>query len=56
MLGLRRSPILHGSTVIVIDVDSLKVVREVPNCPGMGGLAVAPELNRGFTVNGTTTP
>lgn len=48
----RRLYIAHEDTVVVIDVDSLKVVGEVPNCPGMGGVAVAPELNRGFTANG----
>lgn len=49
----RRIYIAHENTVVVIDVDTLKVVGEVPNCPGMGGVAVAPELNRGFTANGT---
>ena len=49
----RRLYIAHEDTVVVIDVDSLKVVGEVPNCPGMGGVAVAPELNRGFTANGS---
>lgn len=48
----RRLYVAHEDTVVVIDVDSLKVVGEVPNCPGMGGVAVAPELNRGFTANG----
>lgn len=48
----RRLYIAHEDTVVVIDVDSLKVVGEVPNCPGMGGVAVAPELNRGYTANG----
>lgn len=48
----RRLYVAHENTVVVIDVDSLKVVGEVPNCPGMGGVAVAPELNRGFTANG----
>jgi DNA-binding beta-propeller fold protein YncE len=49
----RRLYIAHENTVVVIDMDSLKVVGEVANCPGMGGVALAPELNRGFTANGT---
>jgi len=34
-------------------MDSLKVVGDVPECPGMGGVAIAHDLNRGFTANGT---
>lgn len=49
----RRLYIAHENTVVVIDMDSLKVVGEVANCPGMGGVALAPDLNRGFTANGT---
>ena len=48
----RRLYVAHENTVVVIDMDSFKVVGEVPNCPGMGGVALAPELNRGFTANG----
>ena len=48
----RRLYIAHENTVVVIDMDSFKVVGEVTNCPGMGGVALAPELNRGFTANG----
>lgn len=48
----RRLYIAHENTVVVIDMDTLKVVGEVTNCPGMGGVALAPRLNRGFTANG----
>ncbi len=48
----RRLYVAHENTVVVIDMDSLKVVGEIPNCPGMGGVALAPELNRGYTANG----
>lgn len=48
----RRLYIAHEDTVVVIDMDALKVVGELPNCPGMGGVALAPKLNRGFTANG----
>ena len=49
----RRLYVTHGNTVVVIDLDALKVVGEVSDCPGMGGVALAPELNRGYTANGT---
>lgn len=49
----RRLYVAHGDTVVVIDMDSLKVVGNVPNCPGMGGVAIAHELNRGYTANGS---
>lgn len=48
----RRLYIAHEDTVVVMDLDSLKVVGKVADCPGMGGVAVAPSLNRGFTANG----
>ena len=49
----RRLYVTHGDHVVVIDMDALKVVGDVPDCPGMGGVALARELNRGFTANGT---
>jgi len=49
----RRLYVTHATHVVVIDLDSLKVVGDVPNCLGMGGVAIAHELNRGFTANGT---
>ena len=36
----------------VIDVDSGKVVGEIPNTPGIHAVALAPEFGRGFTSNG----
>jgi DNA-binding beta-propeller fold protein YncE len=38
--------------VVVIDMDSFKVVGDVPDSPGMGGVTFSRELNRGFTANG----
>ena len=38
--------------MVVIDMDSLKVVGGIPDAPGMGGVAIARDLNRGFTANG----
>jgi DNA-binding beta-propeller fold protein YncE len=49
----RRLYVTHATHVVVIDLDSLKVVGDVPDCPGMGGVAIAHDLNRGYTANGT---
>jgi DNA-binding beta-propeller fold protein YncE len=48
----RRLYVTHENHVVVVDMDSLKVVGDVPDCPGMGGVALAPALNRGYTANG----
>jgi len=48
----RRLFISRGTKVMVLDVDSGKVVGEVPNTEGVHGIALAPDLNRGFTSNG----
>jgi DNA-binding beta-propeller fold protein YncE len=36
----------------VVDPDSGKVVGDIPDTPGVHGIALAPELNRGFVSNG----
>jgi DNA-binding beta-propeller fold protein YncE len=48
----RRLYVSHGNKVIVVDVDAGKVVGEIPDTPGVHGIALAPELNRGFISNG----
>ena len=48
----RRLYISRSSHVMVMDLDSDKVVDDIPNTQGVHGIAVAPELNRGFTSNG----
>jgi hypothetical protein len=48
----RRLYISRSTHVMVIDLDSDKVVGDIPNTPGVHGIAIAPELNRGFTSNG----
>lgn len=42
----------HSTQVIVIDPDTYKVVGDIPDTPGVHGIAVAPELNRGFISDG----
>jgi len=48
----RRLYVSHATRVVVVDVDAGKVVGEIPDTPGVHGIAVAPELNRGFISNG----
>ena len=48
----RRLYVTHTNRVTVLNVDTGKVVGEVANTPGVHGVAIAPELGRGFTSNG----
>jgi DNA-binding beta-propeller fold protein YncE len=50
--GARRLYVSHGTQVEVLDVDSGSIVGTIPNTPGVHGIAVAPELGRGFVSNG----
>ena len=42
----------HGTRVVVFDTDSKTVVGEIPNTNGVHGIALAPDLGRGYTSNG----
>ena len=44
--------ISRATHVIVLDVDSGKVMGDIPDTAGVHGIALAPELGRGFTSNG----
>jgi DNA-binding beta-propeller fold protein YncE len=46
--GGERLFIAHGSGVLVVDARSLKVVGTIPDTPGVHGIALAPELGRGY--------
>ena len=48
----RRLYISRATHVIVLDLDSLKTVGDIAGTPGVHGIALAPELGRGFTSNG----
>jgi YVTN family beta-propeller protein len=48
----RRLFISRGNKVVVLDVDSEKVVGEVPDTTGVHGIALAPDRGDGFTSNG----
>lgn len=50
--GARRLYVSHGTQVEVMDVDSGSVVGKIENTPGVHGIAIAPELGRGFVSNG----
>jgi len=50
--GARRVYVSHGTQVEVLDADSGAVVGNIPNTEGVHGVAVAPDLGRGFTSNG----
>jgi DNA-binding beta-propeller fold protein YncE len=47
-----RLYISRSTHVMVVDVDSGKVVGDIPNTAGVHGIAVVPELGKGFTSNG----
>jgi DNA-binding beta-propeller fold protein YncE len=48
----RRLYISRSTHVIVLDLDSGKTVGDISDTPGVHGIALAPELGRGFSSNG----
>lgn len=48
----RHLYISRGTHVIVMDGDSGKVIGDIPDTSGVHGIALAPEVGRGFTSNG----
>jgi DNA-binding beta-propeller fold protein YncE len=53
--GARRLYVSHGTQVEVIDIDSDSIVGNIPNTPGVHGIAIAPELGRGFVSDGQSS-
>ena len=47
--------ISRSTHVMVVDSDSLKVTGDIPNTPGVHGVALVQELGRGFISNGRDT-
>lgn len=47
-----RLYVTRGTHVMVIDTEKDAVVGDIPNTPGVHGVAIAPALNKGFTSNG----
>ena len=48
----RRLYVSHATHVVVVDLDTNKVVGDIPDTPGVHGIAVAPELGKGFVSSG----
>src|SRR3954465_12955501 len=48
----RRLYVSHATHVVVGARDASRVVGHIPDTPGVHGVAIAPELNRGFVSNG----
>src|SRR5512136_1748353 len=50
----RRLYVSNGTRAVVLDIDAGKVAGEIPDTQGIHGIALAPDLGRGFTSNGRT--
>ncbi len=50
--GAHRLYITRGTHVQIMDTVSEKIVGDIPNTPGVHGVAVAPALGRGYISNG----
>jgi DNA-binding beta-propeller fold protein YncE len=48
----RRVYVSHSTHVVVLDADSGAQVGDIPDTSGVHGIALAPDLGRGFTSNG----
>jgi DNA-binding beta-propeller fold protein YncE len=47
-----RLYVSHATRIVVADSDSGKIVGEIADLAGVHGIAIAPDLGRGFTSNG----
>src|SRR5262249_12571053 len=48
----RRIYVSHGTHVVVLDADTHAVAGDIPDTPGVHGIAIAADLGRGFVSNG----
>ena len=48
----KRLYVSRGNRIVVVDTDSETVVGELTDTPGVHGVALVPDLGRGFTSNG----
>src|SRR6266849_2657714 len=48
----RRLYVSHSDRVEVVDIDHQKVIGTIPKTEGVHGIAIAPDLHRGFVSNG----
>ena len=51
----RRLYVSRSTHLLVFDADSGAPVGEIPNTPGVHGVALLPQLDRGFTSNGRSS-
>ena len=49
----RKLYVTHADKIVVVDLTQDNVVGEIADTPGVHGFAIAPELGRGFSSNGT---
>jgi YVTN family beta-propeller protein len=54
-VGSKRLYITHGDHVDVYDTEQNRVVETSPGTEGVHGVALAPDLDRGFTSNGASS-
>lgn len=48
----RKLYLAHATQIVVVNLDENKITGTIDNTPGVHGLAIAPELSRGFSSNG----
>ena len=48
----RRLFISHGNHVVVVNVDTGKIIGDIGGMEGIHGIVLAPEFNRGFVTDG----
>lgn len=53
--GARRLYVSHGTQVEVLDLDSGAIVGKIENTQGVHGIAIAPDLGRGFVSDGQSS-
>ncbi len=51
----RRLYVSHSDRVEVVDIDHQKVIGTIPKTEGVHGIAIAPELHRGYVSNGRSS-
>ncbi len=47
-----RLYVSHATHVVVVDLESGKIAGDIPDTPGVHGIAIVPALNKGFISNG----
>ncbi len=53
--GSHRLFLSHSDRVVVVDTTTGKIVGQIPNTQGVHGIAIAPDLHRGFVSDGRTS-